>query len=144
MPLFHIFGKKAEKKEERASTKIVDELDEICRGEPELIEALEDVMFLNPSKIEIKLEEAISKAKKMERNQDRLRAAIWYKIAGGLAIYEGNVSKVKECFSKYSKLTGKSLRILKVPEKAVKAAQKYYSKYLGKVKNELNSSLINH
>jgi len=132
MKLLGLLGKKAKKKEEQAALETVDELEEICKGEPELIEALKNVMFINPGRIEIKLEHAVSKAKEMEKKRDKLRAAVWYRIAGGLAIYEGNVPKVKEYLGKYSKLTGKSLKILEIPEKAVKAAQEYYSKYLGK------------
>ncbi|MDH5460562.1 MAG: hypothetical protein OEW71_05965, partial [Candidatus Bathyarchaeota archaeon] len=63
--------------------------------------------------------------------KDSLRAKIWYKIAGGLAIYEGNVKKVTEFFSKCEKISpGTKYLILKNPETAVVKAQEYYQKHL--------------
>lgn len=55
---------------------------------------------------------------------------MWYQIAGGLAIYEGDVEKVVEYFSKCEKLSGASYPILKNPQKAVAKAQEYYEKFL--------------
>jgi hypothetical protein len=54
-----------------------------------------------------------------------------YEIAGGLAIYEGNVEKVVEFYSECERLSpDKKYPILKNPEKAVAKAQEYYQKYL--------------
>ena len=48
---------------------------------------------------------------------------LWYskgyyvpRIAGSLAIYERDVSKVKEYSGKYTKLTGRKLKILEIAE----------------------------
>ena len=106
------------------------ELEKLCAGNSEVLEALRDTMFLDPTKIDVSLEDALTNAKEMEEAKDKLRAAMWYRIAGGLAIYEGDVSKVREYFGKYAKLTGKKLKILEVTEEAVKKAQEYYQKYL--------------
>jgi len=107
----------------------VTELEELC-SQPEVYEALRNTMILDPQKIVISYEDALSRAKEFEKAKENLRAAIWYRIAGGLAIYEGNVLNVKKCFSKYAELTKKSLKILEIPEKAVEKAQEYYKKYL--------------
>jgi len=106
------------------------ELEKLCAGNSEVLEALRDTMFLDPTKIEFSIKDALVNAKEMEKAKDELRAAIWYRIAGGLAIHEGDVSKVKEYFGKYAKLTGKKLKILEITEEAVKKAQEYYRKYL--------------
>jgi len=106
------------------------ELEKLCAGNSEVLEALRDTMFLDPTKIDVSLKDALANAKEMEKAKDKLRAAMWYRIAGGLAIYEGGVSKVREYFGKYAKLTGKKLKILEVTEEAVKKAQEYYQKYL--------------
>lgn len=119
------FGEMLEEKKEVSSR-----LKELCSADIEVFEALKDTLFLDPRKINFSLNDAVSKARELEKSKDTLRAAVWYRIAGGLAIYEGDVSKVKEYFSKYAKLTGKNLKILELPEEAVKKAQEYYGKYL--------------
>ena len=106
------------------------ELEKLCAGNSGVLEALRDTMFLDPTKIDISLEDALANAKEMEKAKDKLRAAMWYRIAGGLAIYKGDVSKVREYFGKYAKLSGKKLKILEVTEEAVKKAQEYYQRYL--------------
>ena len=109
-----------------------DELERICSDSPDVYEALKKFMFLNPTKINVSLKDAVLKAKELEKAKDKLRAAVWYRIAGGLAIYEGDVAKVKEYFGKYCKLTGKDVKIVEVAEKVVRKAQEYYTKYLKK------------
>ncbi|MHA1832403.1 MAG: hypothetical protein ACTSV7_00300 [Candidatus Baldrarchaeia archaeon] len=108
----------------------VTDLEKLCLDSPDVFKALKDTMFLDPRKIDVSLEEASSRAKKLEKAKDTVRAAVWYRIAGGLAIYSGDVSKVKEYFSKYAKLTGRNVKILEVPEEAVNKAREYYKKYL--------------
>ena len=108
----------------------VTDLEKLCLDSPDVFRALKNTMFLDPRKIDVSLEEALSNAKELEKAKDTVRAAVWYKIAGGLAIYSGDVSKVKEYFGKYAKLTGKKLKILEVTEEAVKKAQEYYQRYL--------------
>jgi len=123
---------KKEKKIENATKGEMEptELEKICSNSPEIFEALKDTMFLDPRKVDITLEDAITRATKFEKKKDKLRAAVLYKIAGGLAIYKGDVSKVKKCFGKYSKLTGRKLKILENTDEAVKKATEYYKKYL--------------
>ena len=133
-----ILGRLFKKKKEEVEEKIaLTNLEIICADDPEALEALESTMFLNPQKIDVSLKDAVSKAREFERKKDLLRAALWYRIAGGLAIYEGDVSKVKEYFSKYATLTKKNLKILEIPDKAVKKAQEYYKRFLVRKEKEI-------
>jgi len=128
--LSRLFGKRKKQntiiiKEEKKLTS----LESLFLNDLEIYDALKDTMFLYPTKIDVTFKEAILQAKKLER-EDPVRAAVWYRIAGSLAIYAGDVSKVKECFGKYAKLTGRKLKILEIVEEAVKKAQEFYQKYL--------------
>jgi hypothetical protein len=88
-------------------------------------------MFLDPRKIEISMKDAVENAKKFEKENDLARAKAMYEIAGGLAIYEGNVKKVVEYFSECERLQpDMKYPIIKNAEKAVAKAQEYYKKYL--------------
>jgi len=132
MGLLDLFRRK--KKEEKiatAETRQITELEKLCGDDKETYEALFNVMFLDPRKVGVSMEEAAENAKKFEKEKDFIRARVWYQIAGGLAIYEGNVKKVVEYFSKCEKLSpNTSYPILKNPEKAVAKAQEYYKKFL--------------
>ncbi|MGC8997906.1 MAG: hypothetical protein ACP5JW_00670 [Candidatus Bathyarchaeia archaeon] len=133
MGLLDIFKRK--KKEEAKTTNVevkqMTELEKLCGDDKETYEALLNTMFLDPRKIGVSMEEAAENAKKFEKEKDFTRAKVWYQIAGGLAIYGGNVKKVVEYFSKCEKLApGASYPILKNPEKAVAKAQEYYKKFL--------------
>lgn len=109
----------------------VTELQEVCGDDRETYEALLNTMFLDPRKIDVSIKEAVENAKESEKSQNRLRAKIWYEIAGGLAIYKGNVDKVTEYFSEGKKVVPKTkYSILKNTEQAVAKAQEYYRKYL--------------
>ena len=105
------------------------ELEKLCSDTPEIYEALKDSMFLDPSIINLTPKDVVERAKEFEKAGDTLRAAVWYKIAGGLAIYEGVVPQVKKFFQKYAELTGKTPKILEKTDEAVKKAQEYYKIY---------------
>ena len=122
------FGKKEEKQVETA--KALSELEQICGDDKEAYEALYHTMILNPKKVDTSLKDAIENAEKFEKEKNMTRARIWYDIAGGLAIYEGNARKVAELFGEAEKLSGIKYPILKNAEKAVAKAQEYYKKYL--------------
>jgi len=107
------------------------ELEVVCANDPEALEALRNVMFLDPRRINLSPEEAAAKAREFEKANDSLMAWVWYRIAGGLAIYEGDVAKVKRYFTKCAEVNPNAdLKILKIPDRAVKKAQEYYTKYL--------------
>jgi hypothetical protein len=119
------------KKDDAKETKeIITELQQLCGDDKETYEALIDTMFLNPSKIETSIKEAAEEAKKFEKAKDFVKASTLYEIAGGLALYEGDVDRVVEYFSACEKLSSnKKYPILKNPEKAVAIAQKYYKNH---------------
>ncbi len=119
------------KKKVEEKTEEISDLERICMGDKEVYEALRRTMLLDPRKVGVPIKEAIKRAKDFEKQKDKLRAKTWYEVAGGLAIYEGDVEKVKEYFGKCVKLSPESnYAILKIPEKAVSKAQEYYQKYL--------------
>jgi hypothetical protein len=123
--------KKKEEKVNVESEKSLTELEEICGGDQVTYEALLNAMFLDPRKLDVSMSDAVKKAKKLEKAKDLLRAKVWYEIAGGLAIYEADVKKVTEYFSKCEEISqGMKYPILKNPNKAVAKAQEYYKKYL--------------
>ena len=84
------------------------------------------------------MKEAVKKAKDFEKSGNLITAKMWYETAGGLAIWQGNVKKVKQYFGKCQKLSpDKSYLILKIPERAVAKAQEYYQKYLKEEKKKI-------
>jgi hypothetical protein len=113
------------------SEKSLTELEGICGRDQETYEALSNAMFLDPRKIDVSMSAAAKEAKKLEKAKDFVRARVWYEIAGGLAIYEGDVKKVIEYFGKSEKISPEiKYPILKNPKSAVAKAQEYYKKYL--------------
>lgn len=128
MGLLGKFRKKEKKSEEKPRR--LTELEQLCGNDKETYEALLNTMYLNPKKLGVTMKEAAENAKKAEKEKDFVKANLWYRIAGGLAIYEGNVKKVVEYFSECQKISGVSYPILKNPEKAVATAQEYYKRFL--------------
>lgn len=124
-----IFGRKKEKKEKEIARKPTP-LEEMCADDKETYEALFSIMFLDPRKIGTPMKEAAENAQKSEKEQNPAAARMWYEVAGGLAIYEGNVKKAVEYYGKAEKVAGQPYLILKNPEKAVAKAQEYYKKFL--------------
>lgn len=131
-------GKKKEKERVEEETKMeLTTLEQICSDDKEVYEALCDTMPLYPSKVEVSMKEAVEKAKNFEKQDDDLRAAVWYQVAGGLAIWKDDVKKVKKYFSKCAKLTpNRNYPILENTERAVEKAQEYYKKYTQKTTEE--------
>jgi len=109
---------------------LLSELQQLAGDDRETYEALSATMFLNPKNIEPSTEEAVENAEKAKDAGDKAKAGMWYAVAGGLSIYEGNVKKVVEYYSEAEKIIGKRYKILKNPEKAVTIAQEYYKKFL--------------
>lgn len=123
--------KKSEpKKSVVQQTEKLSDLQQLIGNDKDTYDALASAMFLNPKNIEPSMKQAIESAKEAEAKGDRPKAGMLYQVAGGLAIYEGNVKKVVEYYSMAEKLTGRHFAILKSPEKAVAVAQEYYKKYL--------------
>ena len=113
------------------SKKSFTELQEFLGSDQETYKALSTSMFLDPRKINVQMNEAAENAKTLENERDFVRSKVWYEIAGGLAIYKGNVKKVTEYFTKLSSISPEDdYLILTDPKKAVLKAQEYYEKYL--------------
>ena len=108
----------------------MSDLQQLVGNDKETYDALASTMFLNPKNIDSSMKQAAEIAMKADADGDRAKAGMWYHVAGGLAIYEGNVKKVADYFGIAERLTGRHYGILKNPEKAVAAAQEYYKKFL--------------
>jgi hypothetical protein len=126
-----LFRRGKEKSKAGASTaEKLTALEQFCDSDKDVYEALHRVMFLDPRKVDVTLKKAADNAKKCEKEKDITRARMWYEIAGGLAIYEGNVKKVVQYFGQAEKLTGEKYPILNNADKAVAKAQEYYKQHL--------------
>lgn len=108
----------------------ISELEQLAGNDKMTYEALAQVMFLDPRKIEVSMKDAVENAKKAEKEGDIAKAGMWYEVAGGLAIYEGNVKKLVEYYGEARRVIGREYKILGSPEKTVALAQEYYKKYL--------------
>jgi hypothetical protein len=130
MKFFKIRKKKEEKKN-LPEAKKPTELEMICGDDKEVYEALLWTMHSDPRKLGVSIEEAAKKAKEFEKSCNSMEARKWYHIAGQLALYQGDVARVKQFFGKCQELFPKgNYKILEIPEKAVAKAQEYYQKYL--------------
>jgi hypothetical protein len=124
-----MFGKKKDEKN-APKPQPLTELEQLCANDKETYEALLPVMFLDPRKIETTVKQAADNAKRFEKEKDFIRARMWYEVAGGLSLYEGNAKKVAEYYGSAEEITGAKYLILKNPDKAAAKAQEFYSKYL--------------
>jgi hypothetical protein len=104
-------------------------LEQICGSDKETYQAL-SYMFLDPRKIDVSTKQAVDNAKKAEKEKDITSARMWYEVAGGLAIYEGDTKEVVEYFGGAERVTGEKYLIVNNPDKAVAKAQEYYKQYL--------------
>lgn len=129
--------KKEEAKKEEAKKGEKTDLEILCADDREAYEALYQTMPLDPRNIKESIEEAAEKAKNFKKSGDLIEARAWYETAGRLAIYQGNVAKVKQYFGECKKLfPNTDYPILEIPERAVKKAQEYYQKHLKEEKGE--------
>ena len=124
-----MFSKKKDEKN-AVRPRIFTQLEQLCADDKETYEALAPVMFLDPRKVETTVKQAAENAKRFEKEKDFVSARMWYEVAGGLSLYEGNAKKVVEYYGSAERVTGGTYLILKSPDKAVAKAQEYYSKYL--------------
>jgi hypothetical protein len=129
---FFKFGKKKEEKEKPSEEiKKPTELEMICGDDKEVYEALLWTMHFNPQKLGVSMQKAAKKAEESEKFGDLMETRKWYHIAGQLALYEGDVAKVKEYFGKCKDLFPEGhYKILEIPEKAIAKAREYYQKHL--------------
>jgi len=123
--------RRRQKEEEvKVDAQKMSDLEQLCGGDEETYEALLNTMFLDPRKVSLSIGEALENAKKLEKAKNPFRARIWYEVAGGLAIYEGDPQKVADYFAAAERVSGMHYTILKNPKKAVAVAKEFYQKHL--------------
>ncbi len=122
--------RKVEEKQADQQAKKMSELEQLAGNDQTTYEALAQTMFLDPRKIETPMKQAVENAKKSEKEGDLAKAGMWCEVAGGLAIFEGNVKRVVEYYGEAQRILHREYAILRDPEKAVALAQEYYKKYL--------------
>jgi hypothetical protein len=133
--LARIFRKRKDKPKREAEASVpMTDLEQLCADDKETYSALFSVMFLDPRKVGVSMKEAADTAKRKEKEKDLTGARMWYEVAGGLAIYGGDVKKVAEYYSSAQRVANKEYPILKDPQKAVAKAREYYQKYLAELK----------
>jgi hypothetical protein len=126
-------GKKKGMLEDARPEKVgTTDLDKICGDDKEVCQALWHTMFYDPRKIGATLNDAAKRASDFEKKGDKERARIWYHIAGGLALWKGDVAEVKQYFGKCVSMAPEMdyKPITKIPEKAVEKAQEFYREHL--------------
>jgi hypothetical protein len=105
-------------------------LQEITGNDAEMYRAMSRVLFMDPKKITTSLEEAVSQAAKYETSGNKIRAEVWYRIAGGIALYRGDAESVRKFFERAASISGNSKReygiVSSRSQEAVSIARKYY------------------
>jgi hypothetical protein len=108
-------------------------LRELSGGDTDLYGALSRLIFLDPKKITLPLDAVLEEAQDYERQGNKLRAEVGYRIAGGIALYRGDVDGVNRHFAKAASFAGDSHPeyqvILKRSSDAVAIARKYYEEF---------------
>ena len=144
MPLLGFFRRKEKettetKKEtqEKLTTEPKSLLDELCKNDKELREALSRALLLNPeSIIEESMESHVQKAEEYENNQKTTNARIEYQVAGQIALHDGKLPQTQKYFKKAAEIEPDSpykkafeyLSKKENAEKAIAVAQEFYSK----------------
>lgn len=99
-------------------------------ADDEMYQAMSRLLFLDPKRITTSLESAVSQASEFESTGNKLRAEVWYRIAGGISLYRGDTEGVRKFFEKASSIAGDSRpeykTLAKRAQEAVNFAKKYY------------------
>src|SRR5437867_2164446 len=85
---------------------VLSRLQEITVGDAEMYQSLSRLLFLDPKKITTSLEDAVSQATSFDSSGSKTRAEVWYRIAGGIALYRGDSESVRKFFEKASTIAG--------------------------------------
>ena len=114
-------------------TLTTNRLRELTGGDNDLFSAMSRLMFLDPKKIMIPLDRVLSETQEYEAQGNKLRAEVGYRIAGGIALYKGDLDGVNKYFSKAASFASDSHPeyqiILKRSSEAVAVAKKYYEEF---------------
>ena len=109
---------------------VLSKLQEITANDADMYQSLSRLLFLDPKKITIPLEDAISQANSFESSGNKTRAEVWYRIAGGIALYRGDAESVRKFFEKASSIAGDRRPEYKTlasrSQDAVTMARKFY------------------
>jgi hypothetical protein len=131
-----VFGKKknqsssAGNSSENQEPMVLSKLQEITAGDADMYQSLSRLLFLDPKKITTSLEDAISQATTFDSMGSKTRAEVWYRIAGGIALYRGDPESVRKFFEKASSIAGdrrpEYKTIANRSQDAVNLARKFY------------------
>jgi len=99
-----IFRRRKKETEEKVEEKVKEKtlLEDLCKGDTELYNALSRTLLLNPemTKGAAEIDARIEKAEEHEKNKDFVKARIEYQVAGELALFEGKKEQVLKLFKK--------------------------------------------
>jgi hypothetical protein len=130
-----LFGKKKDQSSpgnspENQEPMVLSKLQEITAGDADMYQSLSRLLFLDPKKITTSLEDAISQATTFDSMGSKTRAEVWYRIAGGIALYRGDSESVRKFFEKASSIAGdrrpEYKTIASRSQDAVNLARKFY------------------
>ena len=134
--MLSLFGKKkdqpshADSSQESQEPIVLSKLQEITAGDDEMYRSLSRLLFLDPKKITTSLEDAVGQATAFDSAGNRTRAEVWYRIAGGIALYRGDQDGVRKFFEKASSIAGdrrpEYKTIASRSQDAVNLARKFY------------------
>jgi hypothetical protein len=109
---------------------VLSRLQEITGNDIEMYRSMSRLLFMDPKKITTSLEEAVSQATTFEAAGSKTRAEVWYRIAGGIALYRGDAEGVRKFFEKAASISGNSkpeyTTAASRSQEAVSIARKYY------------------
>jgi hypothetical protein len=144
MPLLGFFRRKGKetaetKKETHAAPKAEPKtlLDELCKDNRELREALSRTLLLNPeSMVKEGIESHVQKAEEYEDAQKTTNARIEYQVAGQIALHDGKLPQMQKYFKKAAEMepdypykkTFEYLSKKENAEKAMGVALEFYTK----------------
>ncbi len=109
---------------------VLSKLQEITGSDTDMYQSLSRLLFLDPKKITTSLEDAVSQANSFDSTGNKTRAEVWYRIAGGIALYRGDADGVRKFFEKASSIAGdrrpEYKTIASRSQDAVNLARKFY------------------
>jgi hypothetical protein len=129
---FGLLGKKKPQTQEAMNPEPValSRLQEITGSDEDMYRSMSRLLFMDPKKVITSSEEAVSQAANFEATGDKIRAEVWYRIAGGIALYRGDAEAVRKFFEKAAAISGGSKPEYKTiasrAQEAVSIAAKYY------------------
>ena len=129
--MLSLFGrKKTQASTVNSESALLSKLQDVTGSDAELYLVMSKLLFLDPKRITTPLDEVLKQASQLESSGSRMRAEVWYRIAGGIALYKQDVDGVRKFFEKASSLAGDSRpeykTIAKRAEDAINVAKKYY------------------